>query len=413
MKLTKKQLDIQEAIQKEWIITNGIGGYASSTVIGANTRRYHGLLVAPLKPPARRNLILSKLDESILIENEKVDLYTNICPNYISEGYQHQESFEKERYPEFVYKVKQVKVTKKIGMVYGHNTVVVSYMVKNDNQTPVTMTIAPIMNFRDFHEMTTNHVFSVNQEIGEKVKIVIDDNSPVFMKCSQGNYIPHYHDIFKNMYYLKEEERGFFPEEDLCVPGRFEITIDSKKKKEIQVVVSMEENVEDLDANQVLENEEKRIHTILQNAKCDVTTDNVTKQEKERKSFLKDLIIASDSFVVYRPEFGLHSILAGFPWFLDWGRDTAISFEGLLLIPKRYDLAREVLLMLTKDIQCGLVPNGYAEADSTPLYNSADASLLLFEQVNKFLKYTKDYDFIRENIYEKLKEITEQIDDIM
>lgn len=113
MKLTKKQIDIKNGIQKEWLITNGIGGYASSTVIGANTRKYHGLLVAPLKVPAQRHVILSKLDESIWVENEKLDLYTNICKNYISEGYKNQESFEKEAYPTFVYKVKNVKVTKK------------------------------------------------------------------------------------------------------------------------------------------------------------------------------------------------------------------------------------------------------------------------------------------------------------
>ena len=87
MKLTKKQIDIKNGIQKEWLITNGIGGYASTTVIGANTRKYHGLLVAPLKSPAQRHVILSKLDESIWIEDEKVDLYTNLCKNYISEGY--------------------------------------------------------------------------------------------------------------------------------------------------------------------------------------------------------------------------------------------------------------------------------------------------------------------------------------
>ena len=94
MKLSKKQLDIKSGVEKEWIITNGIGGYASSTVLGVNTRRYHGLLVAPLKPPAMRNLILSKLDESIYIEDEKYDLYTNMCENYISEGYKYLDSFE-------------------------------------------------------------------------------------------------------------------------------------------------------------------------------------------------------------------------------------------------------------------------------------------------------------------------------
>lgn len=407
MKLTKKQIDIKNGIQKEWLITNGIGGYASSTVIGANTRKYHGLLVAPLKAPAQRHVILSKLDESIWVENEKLDLYTNICKNYISEGYKNQESFEKEAYPTFVYKVKNVKVTKKVCMVYGENSVVINYVIKNDNSTDVKMTIAPIMNFRDFHTMTTNHEFNVNQEILDTIKIQIDGNLPVYLKCEEATYIQHFQDTFRNMYYLKEEERGFFPEEDLCVPGRFEVAIPAKKKKEISIVVSLNEKIENIDTKNVFENETQRLESMVKATKLVSNKASLSKEEKDRNEFLKDLILATDNFVIKRPEFGLHSILAGFPWFLDWGRDTAISFEGLLLVTKRYDLAREILLTLVRDIECGLVPNGYSESDSTPLYNSADASLLLFEQVNRFVKYTKDYEFIKENIYEKLKEIIE------
>ncbi len=407
MKLTKKQLDLKNAIQKEWLITNGIGGYASSTVLGANTRRYHGLLVAPLKPPARRHLILSKLDESILIEDKKIDLYTNVCNNYISEGYKHQESFQKEEYPEFVYKVEKVKITKRIAMVYGKNTVVVHYEIKNNQATDVKMTIAPILNFRDFHHMTTNHEFHVQQEIQKKIKIQIDDNQPIYMNCSDGNYIEHQQDTFRNMYYLKEEERGFFPEENLCVPGRYEILIGAKQKKDIYLLVSLEEEIESLEPNRVFEEEIARLQKQIKETKLLTNKSNLTKQQKEKNEFLKDLIIATDNFIINRPEFGLHSVLAGFPWFLDWGRDTCISFEGLLLLTKKYDIAREVLLTLTRDINCGLVPNGYSETDGKPLYNSADSSLLLFEQVNKFMKYTKDYDFVKENLYEKLKDIVE------
>lgn len=410
MKLSKKQLEMDQAIHKEWLITNGIGGYASSTVLGANTRRYHGLLIAPLKPPARRHLILSKLDESMWVENQKYDLYTNVCKNYISEGYKNLESFEKNPLPEFVYKVGNVKIVKKIGLVYGKNVVVVKYEIKNNNTQQAKFVIAPVMNFRDFHEMTTNHDFTLQQNTNQqKTEIKIDDNQPIYMTISEGTYIEHEHDIFKNMYYWKEEERGFFPEEDLCVPGRYEVHIEPKEKKEITVVVSLDSDIEKLDADAVLEAEIERLEDLVKQTKLISTKANATKtkQEKDEEAFLKDLIIATDNFIINRPEFGTHSILAGFPWFLDWGRDTCIAFEGLLLITKRFDLAKEVLLTLTRDIKCGLVPNGYSESDGMPLYNSADSSLLLFEQVNKFMKYTKDYDFIRENLYEKLKDIIE------
>ena len=102
MRFTKRDLSLEKGLEKEWIITNGIGGYSSSTVIGANTRKYHGLLVAPLTPPARRYVILSKVDESIQIGQNHYDLFTNVGKNYISQGYQYLESFEKEYYPKSV-----------------------------------------------------------------------------------------------------------------------------------------------------------------------------------------------------------------------------------------------------------------------------------------------------------------------
>lgn len=405
MKFCKKQLELKSSLEKEWIITNGIGGYASSTIIGANTRRYHGLLIAPLKPPSMRYLILSKLDESIFIDDQKYNLYTNVCRNFIADGYKHLDSFEKSPLPKFVYKLNNIKIMKEICMIYGKNAVVINYSIKNDNSKQIKMTIAPVMNFRDFHHMTTNHDFNVMQEMKEnKVKINIDDNMPIYMNISEGNYIAHYHDNFKNMYYIKEEERGFFPEEDLCVPGRYEIIIEPKKKKDINIIISLED-IQKINAKEVFDTEKQRLDKIIEQTQLISSKEKMTKKEKERNEFLKDLILNTDNFIVNRPEFGTHSILAGFPWFLDWGRDTCISFEGLLLVTKRYDLAREVLLTLTRDIKCGLVPNGYSETDGKPLYNSADSSLLLFEQVNKFLKYTRDYDFVKENIYEKLKDI--------
>lgn len=409
MKLTKKQLELKSALEKEWLITNGIGGFASSTVLGANTRRYHGLLVAPLKPPAKRYLILSKLDESLEIEGKKYDLFTNMCRNYLAEGYKYLETFEKNPLPEFTYKVEDVKIQKKVSFVYGKNTIVVKYTVKNNQTKSVKITIAPIMNFRDFHNMTTSHNFEVEQKFeNAKVQIQIDQNIPIYMCCQEGNYREHQNDTFRNMYYLKEEERGFFAEEDLCVPGRYEIMIEPKEKKEITVIVSLEKDIENILADEVFEQEIQRLEQVVKQTRLIKNKKTeLTKQEKDKNEFLRDLVIASDNFIVWREEERLHSILAGFPWFLDWGRDTAISFEGLLLITRRFDLAKEALLMLTKDICQGLVPNGYSESDNAPLYNSADSSLLLFEQVNHFMKYTRDYDFVKGNLYQKLKTIIE------
>ena len=166
------------------------------------------------------------------------------------------------------------------------------------------------------------------------------------------------------------------------------------------IVCALEENIEEIDGKDVLLNEEKRLRKIIDDSKLVDVTKSKTEQEK-----MRDLVIAADNFVTYRPKFALHTIIAGFPWFLDWGRDSLIAYEGLLLKTKRFDIAREVLLMMTKDIKFGLVPNGYSGYDSRPLYNSVDSSLLLFEQINKYLEYTQDYDFIKEKLYDILKNV--------
>lgn len=408
MKITKKQIELKDCLNKEWILSNGTGGFCSSTVIGANTRRYHGLLVAPLLPPAQRYLLISKIDESITVNDEEYNLFTNVCENYISDGYKYQESFEKEYLPVFTYKVNDIKIVKTISMIYGKNTVVVQYKIKN-GKDEVKLKLTPIINFRDFHHMTTNHSFSLKQKINQnKIEIEVDGyKTPIYMFSNSGEYIIHNNDTFKNMLYLKEEERGFYPEEDLAVPGRYEITIKPKETKEITFVASLEKDIEGIDSNKVFKHEKERLAKIIDETALMISKSKLTKQEKEYNELLKDLIISADSFIINRPLFGTHSVLAGFPWFLDWGRDTLIAYEGLLLLTKRFDLAKEILLTFTRDIKSGLVPNGYSESDNKPLYNSADASLLLFEQVNKFLQYTKDYDFIKENIYEHLKDIIE------
>ena len=409
MKYTNEDINLENGIQKEWIITNGIGGFASSTIIGANTRKYHGLLIAPLTPPARRYLILSKVDESIEIGGKQYNLYTNIGKNYIAKGYEYQTSFEKEEIPTLKYKTSDVEITKQTCMKYGENTVGILYKIKNGKQ-PTKLTLAPLMNFRDFHSMSTNHEFKIRQENkGTKLKVIIDNmiQNPIYIKVSEGIYIPHNNDIFRNMFYIEEQKRGFYPEENHAVVGRYEIEIKPNEEKEISFVCSLEENIDELDIKNLIIKEKQRISEILEKTEIDFSEkQDKTEEEEKRQKLIKNLVISADTFIAYRPSFRLHTIIAGYPWFLDWGRDSLISFEGLLLKTKRYDIAKEVLKTMMRDIKYGLVPNGYSGFDNRPLYNSVDASLLLFEQIQKYLEYTKDQEFIKE-IFEKLEIIIE------
>lgn len=211
MKVTKENLSLEKAIEREWIITNGLGGYASSTILGINTRKYHGLLIAPLMPPAGRYLILSKLDESITLGDKKYSFFSNIGKNYISKGYKYQTSFEKYVVPKFTYEIEDTIIEKEICMEYGKNTVGIYYKIKNgDNEAKLTL--APVMNFRDFHTMNTDHNFNIRENInGKKVKIVIDEHiqTPIYLNASCGKYIEHHNDIFSNMFYIEEEKEDF------------------------------------------------------------------------------------------------------------------------------------------------------------------------------------------------------------
>ena len=413
MILDKKQLDLKDGITREWIITNGLGGYSSSTVLGINTRKYHGLLVAPLTPPAMRTLILSKLDESIEIKGKNYNLYSNMCKNYISDGYKFLEKFEKEYVPIFTYKIENITVTKSICMKHGRNTVCVLYHIEN-NGVDAKLTITPILNFRDFHTMSTNHEFYVKQEIKDKkVKVEIDENvnNPIYFYMSDGKYIKHENDIFRNMYYIEEDKRGFYPEENHSVPGRYEIEIKENSKKEIGFICSLEENIEEINVKTIINKEIMRLNEKLEETRIYNTKKTIKKVEKDDDKILKYFIAAIDNFIVYRPSFGYHTIISGYPWFLDRGRDALISFEGLLLLTNRHKYAKEVLLTMIRDIKFGLVPNGYSGHDNRPLYDSAYTSLLLFEQASKYLKYTDDYEFVEEKIYPKLKSIIENYAD--
>ena len=406
MKYKDEVLSIEEGLKREWIITNGIGGYCSSTIIGANTRKYHGLLVAPLLPPAGRMLILSKLDENIKTNGKSYDLYTNVCKNYISDGYKKIKSFEKEYIPIFEYQVEEIKIKKFICMEYGKNTVVVYYYIKNQNAKS-TLTLAPIMNYRDFHCVNKSEKIDIKQDVNnEKIKIVINKNSqhPIYIRASDGKYIKHENDIFRNMYYIEEEKRGQEAQENHIVPGRYEIELEPNEEKYVTFVCSLEENIDEIDGKDIINKEIVRLSEIIYDTEL-LDPKNKNSTNPEYISLVKTMVTATDNFIVYRPSFALYTIIAGYPWFLDWGRDTLISFEGLLLKTKRFNIAKEVLLTTIRDIKFGLVPNGYSGYDNRPLYNSVDSSLLLFEQVKKFLKYTDEYEWVKQNIYASLEKV--------
>ena len=397
MKKNIKKISFEDAIKKEWIVTNGLGGYASSTIIGVNTRKYHGLLIAPLNPPADRYVIVSKVDEIISIDGKNYNLYTNMCRNNISDGYKYLVSFEKEEVPTYTYNIEGIEIEKSICMEYRKNVSIVLYKIKNSDKK-ITLKLTPLLNYRSFHAVSENRKFNITQKINNNLVDVVIDNAEhhIYMNCSDGKYLKTENDSFENMYYIDEEKRGLSKEENHAIAGYYEIEINPNEEKYITFACSLDEiKIDRKDGKKIIQNEKKRIKQLIDKAKLNGDED-----------LIKKYIIATDNFIVSRKN--LLTLIAGYPWFLDWGRDTFIAFEGTVLKNRRFDVARSLLLTFTRDIKQGLVPNGYTEYENKPIYNSVDSSLLLFEQVKRYLNYTNDYNFIKDKIYEKMKNIIEE-----
>jgi predicted glycogen debranching enzyme len=226
-------------IEKEWLLTNGIGGFASSTIIGANTRRYHGLLVASLHPPVERHLIVSKIDESLHIGENTYNLYSFKTFDYIMKGYKYLQRVEIDHIPTFYYNVEDVFVEKKICMAYGENTTGVMYRIVN-GENATTLKLAPLINFRNYHHNSykSNMNFK-SQKTKDGVSITpynLDVN--IKINCNQGSFIRTEDNWFINMEYPVEKERGLPSTEDHYIPGYFEINIKPGEIEEISLIAT-------------------------------------------------------------------------------------------------------------------------------------------------------------------------------
>jgi predicted glycogen debranching enzyme len=387
LKFTKDKLSIPEiACSYEWIITNGLGGYASSTIISLNTRRYHGLLIASLKPPLRRFLLLSKLEEEIEIENKIYKLGCNrYSPGVIHpEGYKFLYSFHLNYFPTFTYRLENILIEKTIFMKYLENTTVVIYNILTN--IPFKMRIFPLINCRDHHSETKeNPYFNFSQElIDGQLKIQAYQDAPIlYLKNTSGNYVKTGY-WYKNFEYEREKERGLPFQEDNYNPGYFEIEINTNTKLGIFASTEFIENISFLNLKNKEEERLKKIESLCE-------TD---------ENFIKTLFLTSSSFIVKREPL---SIIAGYHWFSDWGRDAMISLPGICLVTKRFNEAKQILKNFSSFCKNGLIPNCFLE-DGTPIYNSVDASLWFFYSVYKYYKYTNDTEFIKE-ILPILKEI--------
>ncbi len=383
--------DFQAAIAKEWIETNGRGGYASSTIIGTNTRRYHGLLIATTRSPLGRMVILSKMEETLVLKDgTRYNLSCSQYPGIVHpEGYRYLEEFRLDPFPIFTYKVGDVVIEKAVFMIYGENTTVITYKVL-DAPSYLELLVRPLVAARDYHWISienTNFNKSVESLEG-CIRMKPYNESPlVYLAHNADRFEPAGY-WYKTFEYQREKEKGLEYHEDLYSPGEFGFLL--KQGDKAHLVASTEgrkmRSVEVLESSEVLRRSE------------------VASTAKLKDQFAIQLATAADSFLVKRMD-GLTTVVAGYHWFWDWGRDALISLPGLTLALGRFDEARNILTTFAKYCDQGMIPNRFPELSKDPEYNTVDASLWFFWAVHKFLEYTDDYDFVEENILDYLEEI--------
>jgi predicted glycogen debranching enzyme len=386
----------EQGIQREWLLTNGIGGFASSTLIEANTRRYHGLLVASLRPPVQRHLLVSKLDESITLGEETFSLHSfQASDGFIMKGYHHLQRVRIDSLPLFVYSVRDVFIEKRIAMEYGKNKTVLVYRIKNGSRK-ANFKISPLLNFRDYHFNSSRGYLSFVQkrEGNETVVTPTFYDLDIRLYCSEGYYSELQDCYFNNMHYPVEQERGLHASEDHYIPGFFEIPLEPWEEKTITFIAAAGKELGCTDGPLLLSKEEERMQGLIEKAGYEDTLANT-------------LVIAADSFIVKRESTDAKTVIAGYPWFTDWGRDTMIAFTGITLATRRFDDARDILKTFARYVKDGLVPNMFPDGDQSPLYNTVDAALWFFEAASKYLEYTGDDTFIRKFVYQPLKQIAE------
>ena len=384
-------MDMNRALQLEWLEANGLGGFASSTLSGANTRRYHGLLTAATKPPLGRYVLLSKLEETLVIGERRFELSCNLYPGAVHpEGFQYLASFTAEPFPCFVYKVESTEIEKCVLMINGENTTLVQYEIKGEVAPGTRLELRPLIAFRDYHS-TAHANRSINTALDYAQNLVSIEpyaGLPWLYMAHNALSIEPAPTWYFNFEYPIERERGLDYREDLFCP--FVAHFDLTQTRNPVIIASTKPH----DIERVGNVRDKEIER----------RESIRSASPSKDPLVTTLVSAADQFIVKRGDFD--SVIAGYHWFGDWGRDTMISLPGLTLVTRRFDIAKSILLNYAALIDQGMLPNRFPDAGDAPEYNTVDAALWFIEAVRCYLDYTGDTDFIRQ-LYDRLLSIIE------
>jgi glycogen debranching enzyme len=444
-------LNLEAALSHEWLVTNGLGGYAAGTIPGVNTRRYHGLLIAALKPPVERTMLVAKCDEEVEMDGVTYFLGANEYPDdrIHPGGFVHLESFEYHNgMPSFLYRVGPAFLRKTIWMEYGRNTTYLRYSVV-DSPYPMSLIVRPFVNYRDHHSLTKGRLdwnFEVLvRPIGGGCAIKATPEAPplYLIALPRAAFTPS-GVWYWNFLYRAERERGMDYLEDLYLPGVFRSQL--TKGQSVTMIATAEPPPQvDRAVDAALARMETRQHRLLRQAGVALDAadrDAADPNADDGQACVAQLVQAADQFLVYRggeatqpdqaesaaartpapvvymrapnaPQRGgrpsailtttapppppapnpaeqedtrPRTVIAGYPWFTDWGRDTMIALPGLTLSTGRLPAAESLLRTFARYIDQGMVPNLFPDEGTAPDYNTVDATLWYFHAINAYLE---------------------------
>ena len=383
--------NLDSALRHEWLETNGIGGFASGTINGCNTRRYHGLLIAATKPPVGRFVLLSKLEETLTVNGRTYELGTNRYPGVVHpQGFQFLTQFRLDPFPIFTFSVDGVELEKRFFMAHGQNTTIIKYQLINaPSAAQVQLELRPLIAFRDYHSLTHENG-AINGRVDtqkELIRVSPYVGLPGLYLANDAVEIESTGNWYRNLEYDAERERGLDFQEDLFNPCvlRFDLN-----QRPTATLIASTERQEVSAAEQYEQGEIVRRRQIAEHSAV-------------KNDFITSLTTAADQYIVSRSN--QKSVIAGYHWFSDWGRDTMIALPGLTLPTGRFDIARSILRTYAQHVDQGMLPNRFPDAGEAPEYNTVDATLWFFEAVRAYHAYTGDLAFVQQELYPILTDI--------
>ncbi len=400
--------ELEAAEAREWLVTNGLGGFASGTVAGTATRRYHGLLIAALQPPVGRTLLVAGLDESVRYLETSFPLATNRWSSgFVSpSGYLQMESFFLEgTKPVWRYALADALLEKRVWMKQGQNTTCVQYTLVRGNE-PVEIDAKVLVNYRDFHATTQAGDWRMSVEPVENgLRIrAFDEAAPFYLKSAGASIQPR-HEWYRDYFLPAEKERGLDDCEDRLFAAQFHFRLGLEESVTLVFTTAEATSLDGEEARTEQSNHEWKLFKAWQEQHNHVCS----APAEEEPGWLWQLVLAADQFVVRRaspedPE-GL-SLIAGYHWFGDWGRDTMIALPGLTLPLGRPGIARKILQSFSRYVDAGILPNSFPDTSGPPQYNTVDAALWYFEAVRQYYVATQDLELVQ-NLFPALVEIVE------